>query len=335
MAISMTGFLGTYSGSMGPLVFYTAWGRQCVRQRVVGRNPRTEAQQAGRRVFGTVSTLAAQMKHALRVGMQGEAERRHMGGRNLFVSLNRHCVTVTAGEVEVDYASLQLSAGSLTPSVYGAPRQVAPLRVEVAVSDPPGQKSLWHGHSVYLFAYAPQTGMGWLSDGLPLHVGLAAIDLPQMMAGQEMHLYAFVADCCRQASETSYLGCLTVSELEVDKGLEVGGDELENHEDGGDDHEGHEPQGHAGEGEAVAALEAFGQPVDHHAGEEDKEGGAIVGQDVGRLGEIPVRANLVYHLRGRAPGHFVGLGGVEVGAAAEEKTRETDEDEGEAGVPDG
>lgn len=125
------------------------------------------------------------------------------------------------------------------------------------------------------------------------------------------------------------------SELKVDEGLEVGRDELIDHEDGGHDSQDHEPEGRAGEPEAVAALEAGGEPMDGHAEGEEEEGCPIVAHDVGHLGEVPMGANLVHHLGGGAPGHLVGLGGVEVGAAAEEEAREADEDEGEEGGPDG
>ncbi len=46
-----------------------------------------------------------------------------------------------------------------------------------------------------------------------------------------------------------------------------------------------------------------------------------------------MRAYLSHHERRRHPGHLVGLGRVEVGAAAEEESGEGDEDEGEQGGP--
>lgn len=52
------------------------------------------------------------------------------------------------------------------------------------------------------------------------------------------------------------------SELEVDEGLEVGGDELVERQGHEDDGQRHEPQRHGGEPEAVAALQALWQPVD-------------------------------------------------------------------------
>ena len=48
---------------------------------------------------------------------------------------------------------------------------------------------------------------------------------------------------------------------------------------------------------------------------------------------VPRVANLVDHLSCGAPGGFVGLSGVEVGAATEEEPGEGDEDKGEENVP--
>ena len=55
---------------------------------------------------------------------------------------------------------------------------------------------------------------------------------------------------------------------------------------------------------------------------------AVVTDDVGDLLQTPAAAHLVHHVFGGVPSGFVGFGGVEVGAAAEEKSREGDEGEG-------
>ena len=54
-------------------------------------------------------------------------------------------------------------------------------------------------------------------------------------------------------------------ELEVDEGLEVGGDELAEEEYDEGYHHGHPEEGEAGEGEAIAAFEALREPVDNHS----------------------------------------------------------------------
>ena len=73
------------------------------------------------------------------------------------------------------------------------------------------------------------------------------------------------------------------SELEIDEGLEAGGDELVEEEDRQDTDEGHDGQGKHCEAQAVAAFETGREPVDKHSeGHEQKDlpiGGADVRDD--------------------------------------------------------
>lgn len=99
-------------------------------------------------------------------------------------------------------------------------------------------------------------------------------------------------------------------ELEVDERLEVGGDELVEHEDGGHDDNAHKPNRHQGEIDAVPALEMFRQPVDDHAHHEEGEHRPVVAQDFWNGGGVPVPADTVDHGLGRVPGRLVGNGRV-------------------------
>ena len=67
--------------------------------------------------------------------------------------------------------------------------------------------------------------------------------------------------------------------------------------------------------------------MDGHAESEEEEDRGVVGEDVGYLGEVPMRPYLLYHARGGVPCHFVGLGGVEVGTRTEKESGEGNEDE--------
>ena len=58
---------------------------------------------------------------------------------------------------------------------------------------------------------------------------------------------------------------LQPSELEVDKRLQVRGDELVEHEDGRHHDETHEPEREHGEVDAVPAFPTVGKPVDEKA----------------------------------------------------------------------
>ena len=73
--------------------------------------------------------------------------------------------------------------------------------------------------------------------------------------------------------------------------------------------------------------------MDDHTYDKDNEHIAVCSDNIGYDIRLPGAAYAVHHRLGRVPGHLVGLGGVEVGAAAEEKTREGDEHKGKEYVP--
>ena len=122
-------------------------------------------------------------------------------------------------------------------------------------------------------------------------------------------------------------------ELEIDEGLEVGGDELVEHENGDHHDDADDPHGQQGEVYPVPAFPAVGQPVDDHAEDEQDEDATVVVQDVGDYSGIPGAADAVDHALGGVPGCLVGQGGVEVGTRPEEQSGEGDEDEGLGDAP--
>ena len=124
-----------------------------------------------------------------------------------------------------------------------------------------------------------------------------------------------------------------ILELEVDEGLEVGGDELVEDEDQEHEADSHDPQGQLREPQAVTAFEARRQQVHDHAHHEEEEGHPIGRNHIGDDAEVPVRPYLVHHGVGGTPRHLVGLDGVEVGAAAEEKSCKADKEEGKGNIP--
>ena len=116
--------------------------------------------------------------------------------------------------------------------------------------------------------------------------------------------------------------------LEIDKRLQISRDELvdDEHDDGANHN--HQRNGQLGEPNAIASLEVVGQPMDYQAYHNENEHIAIMEDDAGNHVQIPMAAHLVDHAFGGFPCCFVGYGGVEVGAAAEEQSCEGDEGEG-------
>lgn len=102
-------------------------------------------------------------------------------------------------------------------------------------------------------------------------------------------------------------------ELEINERLQVGGDELVEHEDRHHHDEADEPDGQQREIDPVPALPALRQPVDDHAQPEQREHDPIISQNVGDGRHVPVPANAVDHRLGGVPGGFIGHCRVQIG----------------------
>lgn len=209
MAITEHGLLGPFRGRVGAVVGYVCNGRMIVRSAPASiRNPRTAEQQRGRGIFAAASSLARGMRAALNVGLQGMARKSHISARNLFISLNRHCINLVDGEPEVDYSRVRVAEGSLRGVHFGTVQRRGERRLTVTF-DPWDEVSDGEGCAmdyVYLYAYAPQHGEGVLSTPAQRYEGGVELTLPPLFDGEEVQLYGFVWDREDNASASVWLG---------------------------------------------------------------------------------------------------------------------------------
>lgn len=209
MATYRDGFMGAFNGKLGPAVAYTWKGRLCLRSyQPKPKDPRTKKQIRCRIRFGTVSRLASAMNEACDIGMRGIAADGHTSVHNIFVRTNIHCVDASRNNIGIDYASLQVSGGTL-PEVEYDEVQTDDL-AEISVNyrrteDDGGQNSDY----VYLYAYLPSLNLGRLSLPSMRWNSQATLQLPEQWTGRDLHLYAFCWDRNLAASPTHYLGTFT------------------------------------------------------------------------------------------------------------------------------
>lgn len=207
MAKQWNGYMGGFSGKLGPAIGYQWNGMWCVRahQKFVN-NPRTEEQQSHRACFAEEVRLAARMARGVRAGLTSVARECHMTARNLFMRINQPAFTESGGTLEVDYSQLKISVGP-----------VAPVSVTSATLDADGVlKVKFEGNmnldntdsydSVYFYAYSPEAGRGYLFAPVYRYQHRAAALLPTELKGFDVHVYAFVGDAKDRMSETSYGG---------------------------------------------------------------------------------------------------------------------------------
>ena len=105
---------------MGTVVGYQWRGKWCMRAKPrFVHNPRTEAQQANRRLFKAVVDYASTLRTALRLGLREAALELHMTECNRFQQLNKGRFALDGdGRLMVDYEALVVSEGPVAPVAF-------------------------------------------------------------------------------------------------------------------------------------------------------------------------------------------------------------------------
>lgn len=189
----------TLSGKLGDKIHYTWHGRPCERsmpQHV--HNPRTEAQQAHRLAFATVSRLSSCMKEAHLIGLHALAVREKNSTYALFKHLNKDCVLADG---QVDYASLVVSHGPVPPvDLVSAHIEGGTLAVAFDSRATRGRAA----DEFHLFVLCPAAGAGQLAPPVPRGAGALTLSLPEGWASCTLHLYAFLRSSQGRTSDTLY-----------------------------------------------------------------------------------------------------------------------------------
>ena len=213
MARIEQGFLGGFSGKLGPAVGYLWNGKWCLRSRPGQvHNPRTEAQQAHRAAFREEVRLAARLRWVLLQSLTEPARAAGMTAYNLFVSLNQHAFSEMDGELRVDYPSLVLSTGPVAPVQAERVTVAGGTQLEVDFERNPLHLASNYYDSVHLYVYSPALGQGYLAAPVYRRQKKISVLLPDQFAGSEVHLYLYVSDQQGRCSETAYGGSLTLAD---------------------------------------------------------------------------------------------------------------------------
>ena len=196
------GFMGGFSGRLGPAVGYCWQGRWCLRSlpaRV--RNPRTERQQAHRMMFRDEVRLAARMAWPIDMTMRLLARTSGMTARNMFMQMNQGAFGWAEGRLAVDWQRLRLSTGPLAPVALGVPQVEAKTLTVSFEKNPLGMRARG-GDEVWLYVYCPALEQGCLAAAVHRRAGRVSLLLPDGFEASELWLYAYVSDGMGQFSET-------------------------------------------------------------------------------------------------------------------------------------
>ena len=207
MAKYGNGYMGGFSGRLGPAVGYCWRGKWCLRShQPLVRNPRTEAQQRHRMMFKQEVQLAGRLHWVLRHTFEELSYGLHMTPYNYFVSRNQHAFSWVDDALAVDWASLVLSEGPVAPVAFGTPQVDDDNVLRVSFERNPLHVRANSFDSVYLYVYCPAVGTGYLAAPVYRHDGRVAVALPDQYRGCEVQLWGMVQDREGRWSQTLYVG---------------------------------------------------------------------------------------------------------------------------------
>lgn len=218
MAKQTNSYLGGFSGRLGPAVGYRWKGVWCVRS-LPGEvyNPRTTKQMEHREMFREEVRTASHMADAINLGLRSLADEANMTTHNTFVCINQHAFSLVDKVFTVDYASLRLSAGPTAPVAFGTPSVDEGNRLTVSFEkNPQGLTSASPYDYVYLYAYCPAQGQGFLSAPVHRRDKRLAVLLPSHFDHCEVHLYGMVCNREGMMSETLYIGHIILQQTASD-----------------------------------------------------------------------------------------------------------------------
>ena len=209
MAKQSEGYLGGFSGRLGPAVGYMWNGKWCLRshQQFV-HNPRTAAQVEHRELFKQQVQLAAKMRCAVIKSFTDLAREAGMTSYNLFVKVNQPAFSAAEGRLQVDYSRLRMSVGDVPPveptELQRTEDNILRVRYEKNRGD--------NFDYVYLYVYAPDVEVGYLSAPAYRMDKRLALQLPDLFAGHELQVYMLVQSQDGRWSDSQHVGALSQGE---------------------------------------------------------------------------------------------------------------------------
>lgn len=204
MAKLGNGYMGGFSGSLGPAIGYLWNGKWCVRGKpLMVHNPRTDKQMAHRAMFKQEVQLAARLRWPVMAGLASTGRATGMTAYNLFVHLNQEAFGWADGQLTVDWARLQFSTGPVAPIALGTPVVDDRNVLTVSFDRNPLHLRTNAQDEVYLYVHCPDLEKGCLAAPVYRSEKSVSLLLPDRMAGHTLFLYAFVQDGHGRTSTTA------------------------------------------------------------------------------------------------------------------------------------
>lgn len=208
MAILRNGILGSCSGKIGNMVFYTVNGKQMARSVGKYTKPPTEKQLQNQMELGVVTTFLKPIMVLINAGFGLMANGSGKSPYNLAVGFNKkQAMQGVYPDVEMAYEKVLVTRGNMWGAIAAGPELT---NTGLSFSWESSASLQWSRQSdqVMLLAYFPAKGLAVYELAGPKRSALAAVlPIPEELLTAYMEVYiAFVAEDRKQISDSSYLG---------------------------------------------------------------------------------------------------------------------------------
>lgn len=215
MAKFNKGILGGFSGTVGNIVGGNWKGIDYMRSKPTNvKDPNTPAQQTQRGKFGLMMTFLKKIKPVIKAGFKTSNKNRTPF--NSASSYNiKNAVTGTAPDLQIDFAALQIARGTLIPAEEAAAVSDTPAEVEFSWVDNSDMGSAESDDEALLLLYNTDKDRAiYIAEGGPLRSDESHVmNVPSSYEGDTVEAYlAFVSADGEEASDSEYLGSITVTE---------------------------------------------------------------------------------------------------------------------------
>lgn len=214
MATFNKGILGGFSGKVGNVVGGSWRGIDYMRSKPTKvNNPNTPAQQTQRQKFALMMGLLKKIKPVIQAGFK--TGNRRQTAFNSAASYNlKKAVSGTAPDVEIDFAALMVSRGTLMQAQGATAESNNPGELVFSWSDNSGMGNAQPDDRALILVYNPvrEQAIFNVEDGPIRGDATYTMTVPDNYAGEQVETYiGFASADGSEASDSSYLGAITVA----------------------------------------------------------------------------------------------------------------------------
>lgn len=215
MATFNKGILGGFSGKVGNVVGGSWRGIDYMRSKPTKvNNPNTPAQQTQRQKFALMIAFLKKIKPVIQAGFKTGSRRQT--AYNSATSYNlKKAVTGTVPNVEIDFAALMVSRGTLMQAQGATALSDNPGEIVFSWNDNSGMGNAQTDDRALILVYNPvrEQALFTVEDGPIREDATYTMTVPDSYGGESVETYiGFVTADGSEASDSSYLGNITIAE---------------------------------------------------------------------------------------------------------------------------